>query len=251
MSTLVNPTEDAPLLASIVAPGLASTLARPGYLVQCGTSAGAVGVTCPISVGLPEGTCVAVEDTDGDADTNPITIAGNGSLIDGAASLVLSTSAAVAVLVLDGGQWRRATPERLVPGTLGTYERIAEQSGTGAAVVAMAGDVTGTSAASVVSTINGQAQGASVPIPALAIDWAAGTTFSKTLAAGANVFTFTNDADGQLIVVRVTGAGSTVTWPAVLWAGGVPPVQTPAGADVYTFVRIGVSIYGSVVQGMA
>mgnify|MGYP006330750103 FL=1 len=55
----------------------------------------------------------------------------------------------------------------------------------------------------------------------------------------------------MVIVVRVTGAASTLTWPTVKWAGGVAPTQTASGIDVYTFVHDGTSIYGSVVQAMA
>lgn len=99
--------------------------------------------------------------------------------------------------------------------------------------------------------INGQTQGAAVAIAAMAIDWSLGTVFTKTLAAGANTFTFSNQASGMVITVRVTGAASTLTWPTVKWAGGVAPTQTASGIDVYTFVHDGTSIYGSVVQAMA
>jgi len=90
-----------------------------------------------------------------------------------------------------------------------------------------------------------------VEIAALAIDWSRGDVFFKTLAAGANVFTFANAANGQVIIVEVTGAASTLTWPTVKWAGGVVPTQTASGTDVYTFVKRGSNIFGSVVQAMA
>jgi hypothetical protein len=90
-----------------------------------------------------------------------------------------------------------------------------------------------------------------VGVSALAIDWSLGGVFTKTLAAGANTFTFANATGGQCIIVRVTGATSTLTWPTVRWAGGAAPTQTSAGTDIYTFVHDGTSIYGSVVQAMA
>ncbi len=96
-----------------------------------------------------------------------------------------------------------------------------------------------------------QKQGGSVAIALLSIDWSLGGTFSKTLAAGANTFTFANATDGQVIVVVVTGAASTLTWPTVKWAAGAAPTQTASGIDVYTFVKVGSTIYGSVVQAMA
>ena len=88
-------------------------------------------------------------------------------------------------------------------------------------------------------------------ISGTSIDWATGNVFTKTLSAN-TTFTFSNQASGQTIVVRLTNTASnyTVTWPgSVLWSGGTAPVQTiGAKSDVYTFVYDGSSIYGSVVQ---
>jgi hypothetical protein len=99
-------------------------------------------------------------------------------------------------------------------------------------------------------TITGS-PGASVAMGALEVNWAAGNVFTKTLAAGGNTITFANSADGQTIVVILTGAASTVTWPSVEWAGGTPPVQTASGVDVWTFVKAGSVVYGSVVQNLS
>ncbi len=96
-----------------------------------------------------------------------------------------------------------------------------------------------------------QKQGAATAVSAFAIDWSLGGVYTKTLAAGANAFTFTNAASGMMITVRVTGAASTLTWPTVLWAGGAAPTQTASGKDVYTFVHDGTNIYGSVQQAFA
>lgn len=99
-----------------------------------------------------------------------------------------------------------------------------------------------------------QKQGAAVAVSAYAIDWATGGVFTKTLGAGAQVFTFANAASGMVIIVRVTSdaGGSTLTWPTVKWPAGAAPTQTsPSGTDVYTFVHDGTDIYGSVVQAMA
>ena len=101
--------------------------------------------------------------------------------------------------------------------------------------------------------INGQIQGTAVGIIEMDISWGAGPIQAKTLASGANTFTFSNQASGMMITVRVTShaGGSTLTWPTVLWSGGAAPTQTSTGVDVYTFVHDGTSIYGSVVQAMA
>ena len=96
-----------------------------------------------------------------------------------------------------------------------------------------------------------QTQGSAVAVSAFDIDWSAGSVFTKTLAAGATALTFSNATSGKVIVVRITGAASTLTWPTVRWAAGTPPTQTASGTDVYTFVHDGTNIYGSVVQAMA
>lgn len=98
-----------------------------------------------------------------------------------------------------------------------------------------------------------QLQGPSSVIPVADIDWSLAGVYTQTLANGATTFTFSNDTDGWLITVILTGdaGGSTVTWPAVAWAGGAPPTQTPTGTDVYTFVKAGTTIYGSVVADLS
>jgi hypothetical protein len=94
---------------------------------------------------------------------------------------------------------------------------------------------------------------AAQPISALAIPWADGAVFTKSLASGGNVFTFAGAASGMCIIVRLTGnaGGSTVTWPTVKWPGGVVPTQTSTGIDVYTFFHDGTDIHGTCVQAMA
>lgn len=92
--------------------------------------------------------------------------------------------------------------------------------------------------------------GTAIAIAALAINWALGDSFSKTLSAGSNTFTFANTS-AKAITVRLTGATSTVTWPTVKWVGGVAPTQTSAGIDVYTFWSDGSTIFGSALQAFA
>lgn len=91
---------------------------------------------------------------------------------------------------------------------------------------------------------------APVTIAASAIDWSLGSTFTKTLSANMT-FTFANAVDGRTIVVAITNTASnyTVSWTGVTWSGGTAPTQTTgAKTDVYTFVKVGSAIYGSVVQ---
>lgn len=87
--------------------------------------------------------------------------------------------------------------------------------------------------------------GAPTAVAAMNIDWSLNTIFTKTLAAGANTFTFSNESDGSCIYVLVTGAASTLTWPTVLWSKGIAPTQTASGTDLYLFIKIGADIIGS------
>ena len=114
--------------------------------------------------------------------------------------------------------------------------------------VALASDVNGT----LPVANGGTGQTALITaIPALNIDWSQSYSYTKTLAAGANTITFSNQVAGQTIVVRITGAASTLTWPTVKWPGGSPPTQTASGTDIYTFYYDGTNTYGSYVQAMA
>lgn len=82
------------------------------------------------------------------------------------------------------------------------------------------------------------------------VDWSLGNTFSQTLSAN-TAFTFLNATDGHTIVVALTNtvANYTVSWPTVSWSGGSAPVQTTgAKADIYTFTKIGTTLFGAVVQ---
>lgn len=97
-----------------------------------------------------------------------------------------------------------------------------------------------------------QVEPPSSAIAALDINWLTTYTYSKTLSAN-STFTFSNSADGMTIIVALTNTASnyTVTWPTVLWSGGAAPTQTiGAKTDVYTFVKIGSTIYGSAVQNL-
>jgi hypothetical protein len=86
-------------------------------------------------------------------------------------------------------------------------------------------------------------------ISASAVDWTF-THLYKTLGAN-TTFTFSNAADGKTIVIAITNTASnyTVTWPTVDWGSAGAPVQrVGAVTDIYTFVRINGTIYGSARQ---
>ena len=91
-------------------------------------------------------------------------------------------------------------------------------------------------------------------VSALEIDWDAARTFTKTLTTG-STFTWGTSThapvDGETIVLVITNSGGAqaITWPTVKWSGGTKPTAT-AYVDVYTFIDVGGTIYGSAVTGM-
>jgi hypothetical protein len=84
----------------------------------------------------------------------------------------------------------------------------------------------------------------------LAVDWNAGNIQSITLANGAQEFTFANPQDGaryRLILKQpATGAAGTVTWPAISWVNGTPPILTLVNGkvDIITLIYdAGAAVY--------
>ena len=91
---------------------------------------------------------------------------------------------------------------------------------------------------------------APITISASDVAWVNGSTYTKTLGAN-TTFTFSGSSSGDTITVALTNTASnyTVTWPTVVWPGGVAPVQTVgAKTDIYSFKKVGSTIYGSVIQ---
>ena len=87
----------------------------------------------------------------------------------------------------------------------------------------------------------------------IVVNWASGNVFKYTLTGNSNVL-FTGHNDGQTVVVTLANTGINYysgIWPSMVhWSYDVTPVQSSGNkADVYTFIRVGSGIYGSVVQG--
>lgn len=84
------------------------------------------------------------------------------------------------------------------------------------------------------------------------LDWSNSTSYSYTLT-GNTTLSFINEVDGKAIVVAVsTGTGGfTLDLPDVdLWKDGSAPTLTTTASktDIFTFVKIGSLVYGSVIQ---
>ncbi len=106
MSYVVNPVTSRPFPLQTMVNGQE---VLPDFLARVPTASGAFTILAPEPTAV--GVAFAVEDVDGSAATNPITIDGNGNTIDGAASAALSANGVIAIYVFDGGAWRR----QLVP----------------------------------------------------------------------------------------------------------------------------------------
>lgn len=89
----------------------------------------------------------------------------------------------------------------------------------------------------------------------LAINWMRSYAFAVTLSANLANVAFHNVLDGDSISVAVTNtAGNfTVNWGnSIKWVAATQPTQTTgAKTDVWTFVKIGSSIYGNAVQNLS
>lgn len=251
MSTRINPLTGR-AYSVVNAFGGKTVTAPNGAQVNAQTAGGAITVRTPLNP--VEGSSFAVNDASLAAATNAITVQGSaGALIDGAASLSLSNDGAFASFVYDSSQWRRLMPRRVV-GTAPTRELefSADAPPEPPATPASAGSM---SAADKAKLDDIQKQGATIAVAPVGfdytVDWSLGGTFAMQLAVASPCnLKFSNAASGMIVIVAVDGNGAAAfNFPAgVLWAGGVAPTPTLAGVDVYTFVKLGASIVGSVIQ---
>lgn len=100
-----------------------------------------------------------------------------------------------------------------------------------------------------------QLYSSSVAIADSVIDMSKSNNFTKTLSANQR-FVFANTVEGQVVNVAVTNTASnyTVNWIdsdncTIKWNYGTAPVQTiGAKTDLYSFIRIGTTIYGTAIQ---
>lgn len=187
-----------------------------------------------------------------------ITISSTGGVGGGGTVTITGTATANAIMIGNGGSDLKASSATIDAGgnitTTGTIQA--------ANIVATSLDVGTLNLTNSIPITKGGTGGNStatawvnLTIPSVttggaSIDWAAGPSHSRTLAAN-TTFTFSNAIDGQTIIVAVTNTASnyTVTWPTVQWAGGAAPTQTVgAKTDVYTFTKVGSTIYGAASQ---
>lgn len=104
---------------------------------------------------------------------------------------------------------------------------------------------------------NGGVSGTCVPtsaiITGLDIDWSVADLRFKTITKS-EIYTFSNQLEAQTISVYITNTGAfAISWPAaVLWTGGIDPIQTQgAKTDIYTFTMVNGIIYGSYIQNLS
>ena len=92
---------------------------------------------------------------------------------------------------------------------------------------------------------------ASVNITGTNVDWSLSNTFYLNLSSSPTLtFSNTGSPGNISLAVKNTTSNYTITWPsAVNWQGGSAPVQTTGNhTDIYTFININNTIYGSAVQ---
>lgn len=191
------------------------------------TSGGVWTLTLPATPSVGD----AVRVVDGaDWETNNLTVARNGSTIEGVAEDVTMDIASASVdFVYDGTTWQVyvmmgseiADPISYLPLTGGNLTGDLQVKGVRETVTALSGTTP-------------------------AIDPTAGSIATWTLS-GASTPTFgAGWAEGESILLMIDdGAGYAITWPTMQWAGGTAPTLPTSGYAAITVFKVGATFYGT------
>ena len=160
-------------------------------------------------------------------ETNNLTVARNGSTIEGVAQdVTMDINSASVDFVYNGTTW-------LVYVMMGTelVDYLPLAGGT------LTGDLQVKGVQETVFALSGTTP---------AIDPTAGTIATWTLS-GASTPTFgAGWAEGESILLMIDdGAGNTITWPTMQWAGGTEPTLPTTGYAVVTLFKVGATFYGT------
>ncbi len=236
MSTILDPVTKLPL--PLVLAFAAGTFTVPvGSQLNVKAAGGAVTAKAPAPA--VQGQTFAVVDADGSAAAHPITVDGNGALIDGAATVAINVNNDAAVFVFDAGQWREVIQTRSID--LGAPVR-------GAAVVEYIGTLLGALRALVVS-VAGKANAASPSFTGPAT-WT-GTNFSvfavpaetQTVAGGTAPIASIAIADETSVTIDFIGSckGAPTVDRGGTFKGSVTYTRTSGGAPEL----VGAAVYAT------
>lgn len=131
---VMNPVTETPFSELNARVGTTTLIA--GQIANARTLTGAVTAKGPAAPAVKD--AFAVVDIDGNADVNPITIDGNGTTIDGAATATMDHPFGAAVFCFDGDQWRRLLERRTFDGSGLPLELACDAVGLTSAAVAAA-----------------------------------------------------------------------------------------------------------------
>lgn len=167
--------------------------------------------------------------------TNNLTIARNGSTIEGLAeNLVCDISGAEIQMIYDGTTWQ-------VYAQTGVYG--AASTGTGSPVLNTAPTLINPTITNYTETVFSANSGT-----AITLDLANGTFQNITLTGNATITMPTAVAGKSfLLLLSQDATGSrTVTWSTVVWPSGTPPTITGTASkrDIYSFYSNGTSWFG-------
>lgn len=191
-----------------------------------------------------------------------LTVAGSPITTSGTLAVTAATGqTANYIMAAPDGSSGAISPRAMVvndiPANLVTYAKIQQVSSK-----KIIGNSTGSTATPIEIGIDGglsfsgstlRAFGPTQALAAYAIDPTTGKSFTKTLTAGTNTFTWSNFADGDVIIVRLkqvaSGSVGTVVFPSTgsdgahttRWKGGSQPTQTVTfdKIDRYIFQNFG------------
>jgi hypothetical protein len=85
------------------------------------------------------------------------------------------------------------------------------------------------------------------------VDWSSGNTKIKYLTEN-TVLNMINTVNGaQITIVVMNSSSYTLAWTCseapIMWISGITPIQSTSGkTDIYSFIRAGGKIYGTVIQ---
>jgi hypothetical protein len=209
--------------------------------VLADTSAGAFTVTLPATP--TAGMQVVVADSGGAFGTNNLTVARNGSTIEGVAEdMILDINGVSVQFVYDGATWEMYSQIGAAGGAGLTSASI------GVTVQAYDADTTKNDVANTFTAaqtfsssvnLNGNYTQGIVAVAASNIDCSAGNFFTKT-ASGALTWTVSNVPAGRAFsfVLELTngGTGAQTWFSGIKWPGGTAPTLTASGVDVLGFI---------------
>jgi hypothetical protein len=167
-----------------------------------------------------------------DWNANNLTVARNGETIESVASDLIMDVGNIAVdLIFDGTTWQVTSQASGYSGEAVTTTGIQTLTNKTMDDVALTGKVT--EAVFVITGTTPELDPANGTMTTWVLSGASTPTFAATWAQGESMLILIDD-----------GSANTITWPSMLWAGGVEPTLATSGYSAITIFKLGANIFG-------